>query len=48
MITLEMGKPISEYRAEVNECAWVCDYYSGNSETFLANVTIARDASQSF
>jgi succinate-semialdehyde dehydrogenase/glutarate-semialdehyde dehydrogenase len=48
MITLEMGKPISESRSEVNKCAWVCDYYAENAETFLAHETIITDASQSF
>lgn len=48
MMTLEMGKPISESRAEVNKCAWVCDYYADNAETFLAHETIATDASLSF
>ncbi|PQJ81168.1 NAD-dependent succinate-semialdehyde dehydrogenase [Polaribacter glomeratus] len=48
MITLEMGKPIAESRAEVNKCAWVCDYYADNGETFLANEIIATDAAQSF
>jgi succinate-semialdehyde dehydrogenase/glutarate-semialdehyde dehydrogenase len=48
MITLEMGKPIAESRAEVNKCAWVCDYYADNAENFLANEIISTDAAQSF
>ncbi|MEJ2596209.1 MAG: NAD-dependent succinate-semialdehyde dehydrogenase [bacterium] len=48
MITLEMGKPLTEARAEVNKCAWVCDYYAENAQEFLAVETIATDASQSF
>jgi succinate-semialdehyde dehydrogenase/glutarate-semialdehyde dehydrogenase len=47
MITLEMGKPIAESRAEVNKCAWVCDYYAENAADFLADETIATDAKQS-
>ena len=48
MITLEMGKPISESRAEVNKCAWVCDYYAEQTSHFLADEAIVTDASQSF
>lgn len=48
MITIEMGKPISESRGEVNKCAWVCDYYAENASTFLADQSVSTDAQQSF
>ena len=48
MITLEMGKPIKESRAEINKCALVCDYYGDNAEAFLANEIIESDATKSF
>ena len=48
MITSEMGKPISESRAEVNKCAWVCDYYAQNAKTFLAPEAVKTDVEQSF
>jgi succinate-semialdehyde dehydrogenase/glutarate-semialdehyde dehydrogenase len=48
MITLEMGKPIKESRAEISKCALVCDYYAENSEAFLADEVIISDASNSF
>ncbi len=48
VISLEMGKTISESLAEVDKCVWVCDYYADNAEKFLADEMIESDASRSF
>lgn len=47
-ISLEMGKPIRESKAEVLKCAIVCEYYAGNTEKFLQNEMIETDASESY
>lgn len=48
IMTLEMGKPIVQSKAEVEKCAWVCDYYSENAEKFLQDEIVQTDASKSF
>ena len=46
--TLEMGKPIVESEAEVEKCAWNCDYYADNAEKFLADERVTTNATESY
>jgi succinate-semialdehyde dehydrogenase / glutarate-semialdehyde dehydrogenase len=48
LMTMEMGKPIVQSRAEVEKCAWVCDYYADNAENFLSDEIIKTEATKSF
>jgi succinate-semialdehyde dehydrogenase/glutarate-semialdehyde dehydrogenase len=48
LMALEMGKPVRQGRAEIEKCAWVCEYYAGNAASFLEPETIATEASKSF
>ena len=39
-ITQEMGKPIQQSLAEVEKCAWVCEYFAANGQQHLADEVI--------
>ena len=48
LITQEMGKPLAQSKAEVEKCAWCCDYFADNSEAFLADIPSPSSASESY
>lgn len=47
MITQEMGKPIVESEAEIEKCAWNCDFYAEQGPKWLADEPVASSASES-
>ena len=47
-MALEMGKPVGQGEAEVDKCAWVCDFYAEHAETMLAEQPRATDAARSY
>jgi len=45
LITMEMGKPIVQSRAEIAKCASVCRYYADSAARILASETVDFSAS---
>ena len=48
VMALEMGKVMHEAQAEIEKCAWVCDFYADNAKAFLADEIVETNASKSF
>ena len=48
LMAREMGKPVTGGLAEVEKCAWVCEYYAENAHYFLADEIVETDATRSY
>ena len=46
LMAAEMGKVVREGRAEIEKCAWGCEYYADHAEGFLAPERVDTDAAE--
>jgi acyl-CoA reductase-like NAD-dependent aldehyde dehydrogenase len=44
----EMGKPIAQARAEVEKCAWCCEYFAQNAQSMLAEREVHVEGARTF
>jgi succinate-semialdehyde dehydrogenase/glutarate-semialdehyde dehydrogenase len=48
LMAMEMGKPVTAGRAEVDKCSWVCRYYADEAEGMLADRAIPTERTKSY
>jgi len=48
LMATEMGKPLVQGKAEIEKCAWACDYYAEHGAGYLSPEVVATDATRSF
>ncbi len=48
LMAVEMGKVLVQGMAEIEKCAWVCEFYAKNAEEFLAPEPVLTEAKKSF
>jgi succinate-semialdehyde dehydrogenase/glutarate-semialdehyde dehydrogenase len=48
MATREMGKPLGDSRAEVEKCAWTCEWFAEHGPAMLESETAETEAVRSF
>jgi succinate-semialdehyde dehydrogenase/glutarate-semialdehyde dehydrogenase len=48
LMAAEMGKPVKQGAAEVEKCAWACEFYAQNAERMLQPEEVATDARRSY
>lgn len=47
LVALEMGKPVRLARAEIEKCAWVCEYFAENAAKLLEEEVISTSLKKS-